>query len=335
LNLGMSLAEKARIYHDFGTLLKSGFHMDRAVELLLGQNPSTGRRHWLMALRQGLSEKLSMSQALASHGGGTVTELELGLIEAGERGGRLEDSCSHLAEYFELRKKSLSKAAGALVYPLILAHLGALVPDLSKAMEGHGVGAAFAAAPWRILGLWAILGSVAVLALGWLKLAATSEAADRILGSLPMIGGARRHWALARFAQVMRTCLLAALNISESLRLAGGASQSAVLKAAAQRAADSVVQGTTLSVALTLAGGFPGTFVNGVEMAENAGTLDVEIARWMKAEMEMAATAQDRLAEWLPRVVYVIVVLWIAARIVFAFSGYFEQLQNAASGFGV
>jgi type II secretory pathway component PulF len=331
----MSLAEKARIYHDFGTLLKSGFHLDRAVELMLGQNPSTGRRNWLLALRQGLAEKLSVSQALASHGGGTVTELELGLIEAGERGGRLEDSCSHLAEYFELRKKSLSKASGALIYPLILAHMGALVPDLSKAMSGEGLAGAFGGAPWRILGLWVVLAVVATGAIVWLKMAATSEAADRLLAALPLVGGSRQHWALARFTQVLRTCLMASLKMSESLRLAGGASQSAVLRTAANRAADSVEQGSDLTTAFRTAGGFPPDFTNAIEMAEQSGTLDEEMARWMTAEMEMAAMSQDRLAEWLPRFVYILVVLWVASRIVLAFTGYFGKLQSIGSGLGI
>ncbi len=75
--------------------------------------------------------------------------------------------------------------------------------------------------------------------------------------------------------------------------------------------------------------------MNAVEMAEQSGTLDDEMARWMTAEMEMAATAQDRLAEWLPRLIYVLVVLWIASRIILAFTGYFGKLQSMSSGLGI
>ncbi len=328
-------AEKARLYHDFGTLLKSGFHLDRAVELLLGQNPSSKRRSWLMGLRQGLEQKLSVSDALARLGEDNVSQLEIGLIEAGERGGRLEESCNHLAEYFELRQKSLSKAFGALIYPLVLAHVGAMVPDLSRAMAGEGLAGAFGAAPWRILGLWTVLAVVFLVAYLWLKAARTSETADRLLGALPLIGGTRRHWALARFAQVMRTGLMASLRFSEVLELAGDASQSAVLRAASSRAARLVEKGTSLTTALRTAGGFPTTFVNAVEMAENAGTLDVEMYRWMTAEMEMAARSQDRLAEWLPRVFYFIIVLWVASRIVLAFTGYFGKMGDLLNGGGM
>jgi type II secretory pathway component PulF len=331
LNQSMS-ADKARLYHDFGTLLRSGFHLDRAVDMLLGQNPSSERRSWLLGLRQGLAEKLTVSGSLAKHGAGHVSDLELGLIEAGERGGRLEESCDHLAEYFELRQKSISKAIGALIYPLILAHLGALVPDLSRALGGEGLAGAFGGAPWRILGLWIILGVLFLIAITWLKIARTSESADRLMGAIPLVDATRRHWALARFAQVMRTGLMASLRISEVLELAGAASQSAVLRASASRASVQVRQGNTLTASMRIAGGFPSQFVNAVEMAEHAGTLDIEMSRWMKAEMEMAARTQDRLAEWMPRLIYVVVVLWIAYRIITAFTGYFGKLGNMAEG---
>lgn len=328
-------AEKARLYHDFGTLLRSGFHLDRAVDLLLGQNPSSARRTWLTGLRQGLEQKLSITEALSRLGADNVSPLELGLIQAGEKGGRLEESCDHLAEYFELRQKSLSKAMGALIYPLLLAHLGALMPDLTRVMDGEGLAGAFAGAPWRILGLWAVLGIGFLVAVSWLKAASRSETADRVLSGFPLVGGTRRHWALARFAQVMRTGLMASLRMSEALELAGGASQSAVLRASAARAARLVEQGTSMAVALRTAGGFPTTFVNAVEMAEQAGTLDLEMGRWMTAEMELAARSQDRLAEWLPRVVYVIVLLWIASRIISSFMGYFGKIGDLSKGLGM
>jgi type II secretory pathway component PulF len=133
----------------------------------------------------------------------------------------------------------------------------------------------------------------------------------------------------------MRTGLMASLRISEVLKLAGEASQSAVLRAGASRAARLVEEGSSLNAALRTAGGFPATFVNSVEMAEKAGMLDVEMSRWMTAEMEMAARAQDRLAEWLPRAVYFIIMLWIAYRIISTFSDYFGKLGDITRGVGM
>ncbi len=324
----LTTKEKARLYHDLGTMLKSGFHLDRGVELLLGQSPSRSARQWLEGLQRGLQEQLGVAEAVQRHAPGT-SDLEIGLIEAGERGGRLDEACQHLAEYFELRQRSISKAMGALVYPIILAHLGALFPDISKIMLGGGLSAGFTGVPLRLACLWILLIAIAVSAIMLSRLAGTSQKADRILNLLPLVGSIRRHWALARFSQVMRTGLLASLKVSEALRLAGGATQSAVMKEGAESAAQSVEEGGALSGSLRVTRAFPFQFNNSVEMAEHAGTLDVEMDRWATAESRLAAMAQDRAAEWLPRIFYVLVVLYVAFRVVSMFMGYYGKLGEA------
>jgi type II secretory pathway component PulF len=52
-----------------------------------------------------------------------------------------------------------------------------------------------------------------------------------------------------------------------------------------------------------------------VATAEESGTMDREMERWAVAEAEMAAQAQDRLAEWLPRIFYFLIALYVASRI--------------------
>ena len=227
--MALSSKDKTRLYHDLGTMLKSGFHLDRAIDLMLGQNPSAGRRVWLEGLRDGLAGGGSVSEALQKKPSGS-SQLEVGLLAAGERGGRLDEACAHLAEYFELRQQSVSKALGALVYPLIVVHFAMVVPDFSKVVTG-GLGAGFAGIPLRLAVLWSLIAVVVAVAVMWSRAATRSVEADRLLGLVPLVGAVRRHWALARFSQVMHTSLLAALKVSEALRLAGGASQSAVLDA--------------------------------------------------------------------------------------------------------
>ena len=326
--MALSSKDKTRLYHDLGTLLKSGFHLDRGIDLLLGQNPSAGRRAWLEGLRQGLSEGRSVAGSLEYRPSGS-SELEIGLLAAGERGGRLDEACAELVKYFAVRHQSASKALGALVYPLILVHFAIVVPDFSKVING-GLSAGFAGIPLRLAVLWSLIAVAAAVALLWSRAAASSVAADRLLRRMPLVGSVRRHWALARFSQVMHTSLLAALKMSEALRLAGGASRSAVLNEGARNAAQKIETGENFSNSLRSAGGFSFEFNNSMEMAEHAGTLDHEFGRWALAEAQLAARAQDRVAEWLPRIFYVLVVLYVASRIVGMFSGYYSILGGLA-----
>jgi type II secretory pathway component PulF len=104
--------------------------------------------------------------------------------------------------------------------------------------------------------------------------------------------------------------------MSETLRLAGEASQSARLRDAACRAAKSLEGGGRLAGSMKLTGAFPRTFMQSVATAEETGTLDREMARWAAAEAELAARSQDLVAQWLPWLLYVLIMLYVAARII-------------------
>jgi len=329
----MTIKQRATLYHQLSRLLTAGMHMDRSLELLLDQSPARGVRAFLKGLQRGLNERLGVADSVAKHNASQVSGLEISLLAAGERGGRLEAACANLASYFEMREKSRSKAVGALIYPLLLMHLGLLFPDVQLIAQGGGLDNMVPQAITRLVFAWIAILVVGISVTSLLKMAIASASVDRLINLVPLVGACRRHWALARFSQVLHTCLLAALKISESVRLAGSATQSAVLDKASLRVAREVEQGNALSPALKKTGAFPRVFCNAMETAEHTGTLDLEAARWGAAEAELAAQAQDRAAEWLPRIFYVIVVLYIGYRIISMFSGYYGEMEKMMDAF--
>jgi type II secretory pathway component PulF len=271
-------------------------------------------RTWLEGLKRGLAEHLTVSESVKQHT--ESVPLEVSLLAAGERGGRIENSCAHLARYYELRQKSRDKAIGALVYPIILLHLGMVLPEVPNFFLQDNAVSVVSTIVWHIGIAWLLIGGTALVGLWLLKRAATSTAADGLLRSIPLVGGARRHWALARFCQVFQTGLLASFRMSETLELAGEASQSAMIRDAALRAAHSLEAGERLAPALKQTGVFPKTFMQSVATSEETGTLDREMERWAVAEAELAARAQNRLAEWMPRMLYFLIMMYVAYRII-------------------
>ncbi|HSI64192.1 MAG TPA: type II secretion system F family protein, partial [Candidatus Saccharimonadia bacterium] len=286
----MTTRQRAQLFHEMGKLLRAGVHMDRSVDLLLEQRPVASVRTWLEGLRSGLAARLSVADAVAKNG--STRPLEASLLSAGERGGKLEDSFDHLARYYDLRQRSRSKTLGALIYPLILLHLGLFVPDLGGIMQGAGIDSIIPDFLKRLVVAWTLLLGLGLLIKFVLKAAATSPAVDGLVNAIPLVGGVRRHWAMARFCQVFQTCLLAALRISDTLKLAGDASQSAVLDQASQKAVLKVEKGEQLTSSMRETGAFPRTFMQSVATAEETGTLDIEMGRWAAAESELAAQAQ-------------------------------------------
>jgi type II secretory pathway component PulF len=321
----MTTKQRARLYRELGKLIGAGMHLDRSLELLLEQGPASSVRRYLTGLRKGLAEHLSVADSIAKHNGSLVTSIEISLVEAGERGGRLDDAFRHLARYFELKQKAADKALGAMIYPLILLHVGLIFQDVPALILGTDLPSLVPKIVIRFLTAWSLLLGIWIIWSILSKLSHTSGLADRFLCSLPLIGSTRRHWALARFCQVFQTGLLAAMRMSETLYLAGSSSQSALINNASRRAAGLVQQGNTLSSSLKSYGVFSKTFLNSVDTAEQTGSLDVEMERWAEAESEMAAQAQDRVAEWMPRIFYVFVVGFVGYKIISMFQGIYGE----------
>ena len=318
----MKIRQKALLYREMEKLVGAGLQLRPSIELLLEQSPAEAVADYLNGLRRGLDEHLNVADSIARHNEKLVSSLEIRLVDAGERGGRLAEAFGFLADYFEMQEQARRKAMGALIYPLVLLHVALLFPDIPKMMTGTAtVGSVLGDGLFRIIVAWAIIGGLTVAWMELVKTAKTNSGADALLRRVPLIGSLRLHWALARFCRVMETSLTAALRISEALRLAGASTQSAQLAAAAERCAQNVEQGRTLAQAFRAAGGFPRTMVNAFETAEQAGTLDLEMRRWAQVEIQQAATSQDRLAEWLPKLFYGLVMIYAVYRILGAASG--------------
>lgn len=320
----MNAAERASLYRELGKLIGADFHFDRSLELLLSQKPGTERRAFLENLQRGLAEGWSIAEAVRRLNADRVGGLELSLIEAGERSGRLAESMNHLADYFEAQDRGMKQARAAMIYPLILVHLGVVLPEIPKAiLSGENPVMKIGV---TLLVLWiALLGGAMLWR--WLSAQAVTHAGmDRLLNGLPIVGKVRKHWALARFAQVFHSGLLAALRMSDCTRMSGEASQSGSMRAGALRAGDKIEAGETLSLSLAGGGGFPGMFVSGVATAEEAGTLDREMQRWSAVELESAKAALSRAATVLPMIGYGLVVVYVVWRIFEMATGYYSGI---------
>lgn len=326
----MKLSEKAMLYRELAKLVGADFHLDRTIDTLLKHQPSHARRTWLLGLQRGLGEGKSITESLTEHCGAFSGTLEFALVDAGERSGRLNDAFSHLARYFEAWDVAVRQAMGAMIYPLVLAHMGIILPELpvmvAASMEDKPVSAVGILMPLAIL--WLVLLSLFLL-WRWLSRAgAESAAIDAWLGRIPLIGSVRRHWALARFAQVFHASLLASMRMTECMLLSGGASYSGVLRRASEDAARRIAAGETIAGAMADVHGFPLLFVHSTATAEEAGTLDEEMNRWAALETIEAGDAVRRASDWLPKIAYGIVVLYVIYRIFGMVGGYYGGLMK-------
>lgn len=331
----MKNSDKATVFRELAKLLKADFHLDRSLDLLLNQKPKAAIARWLQHVKSHLSQGIGIAEAIrqtsAYHT--TPNTLDIAMISAGEHSGQLAQSFSLLARYYATLTHSVNQARSALLYPVLLVHLAIILPELPDAIASGDL----AAAPLRIIIrlsiFWLVL---ALLAWTWRRLtsaAATSPTADRFLAAIPLLGSMRAHWALARFSQVAHSTLLAAIPPQNWLPLAGAASGSGQFLHGSTRAASAVSSGQPIAESLRHAGGFPKPYVDSIDTAEESGTLDLELARWADLETESAQTAMAQVAAWLPKILYALIVLYVAYRIINMVTDIYAPFLREAGAF--
>jgi len=162
--------------------------MDKSVTMLAEQHSSGPRHVFLHGLQAGLASKLSFAEALKTQNSALASDLELSLIDSGERSGRLAQACEHLAHYFETWDKGIREARGALIYPLLLMHVGVILPEISRYMMLSAIKeiAILPAILWRLGLFWTGLFLIWALWKSLSRSATRSEATDRALNTLPL-----------------------------------------------------------------------------------------------------------------------------------------------------
>lgn len=329
--MNASPAHKHHFYTEIAKLLDAGFDIRKAAAVL----KDTGLPSPQLALLKNLNRGLDAGQSITAAFGrdtGSISELERGIIGAGERGGKLAPAFQHLAEYLGTLAATRRAMVGGLIYPVIVLHLGifiAIVPGaLMSGTMTHG----------QILGsvvttLLAVYAAAFILVMAIraiLRTAPNNAGLDRWIDRIPWIGAARRNLALARFCKVYHSCLMAGITMGETVQLASGAAQSGLIREAGLQLAKVAKAGDALGPAFMAEDAFPKAFARSYSTGEEAGTLDTDLASWSKVFQDDAASSARTMSVMVPKVMYFLILAFVAWKVVGFYGGYYESLEQIA-----
>lgn len=117
----------AAFYRSLASMHRAGLDWGQALDSV-----DDGRKT-LRGARDRVRSGQSISEALGPH----VDPLARALLRAGEASGHLEETLSQLAEEAEQRERTRKELQGATLYPLFLAHLGALLIAVPELIDGR------------------------------------------------------------------------------------------------------------------------------------------------------------------------------------------------------
>lgn len=328
--LGNQAEERARFFHELARLTGAGISVSRAAAVL-DQPWRDGRaRPALASLKDGLARGESISGALAPD----LTRLEVSIVDAAERGGRLVDGFQHLEQYYHLLGQTFRRLRAAAIYPVLLLHVAVVLPTMVVAvLAGKKAGGVFWYVSAHLLVLW---GVIALAVVAWRRLtrrSAVSLKADAFLRRLPVVGLAREALALARWSAVMHFQVISGQRLSDGLRRAGEATESAGLQYASSRAAEAIEGGGEMGPALTAQPAFPPELSSGLAAAEFTGSLDTETLQQSRQWMAEAGHRMEAAGRWVSGAFYGLVMLFtviqifrLIAGIVGIYGGYMKEL---------
>jgi type II secretory pathway component PulF len=156
---------------------------------------------------------------------------------------------------------------------------------------------------------------------------------EALLRAVPILGTARRWLALSRLTASLEGLLSAGVNIVEAWELAATASGSPALRRAVHAWKPDLQAGKTPAEMVTGSRVFPELFANQYATGELSGKLEDTVGRLHRYYQGEGVRKMQAVAQWVPRLIYLTIVFFIAYKILTFWTGYFQQVQNVTGGF--
>jgi type IV pilus assembly protein PilC len=240
------------------------------------------------------------------------------MIAAGEAGGILDTILKRLATYIEKNVKLKGQVKSAMIYPIAVVVIAAVVvgvilwkviPTFANMFAGLG---AELPLPTRIViaasngivrfGPLIIVGIAAGL-YGLKQYYATPNGRrtiDAIVLKMPILGLLMRKIAVARFCRTLSTLLASGVSILEALDITARTAGNAIVEDAIQTTRKSIERGETIAQPLKDTAVFPPMVVQMIGVGEATGALDTmlgKIADFYEEEVDVAVAGLLTLME--------------------------------------
>ena len=274
------------------TLLEAGLPLDRALSIQAELTPNARLRTIGGDVLRTVRGGSLLGEALAKHYPRPFSRLYINMVRAGERGGVLEPTLRRLAEFLEEAQEFRDTLVSALIYPSLLACVGAaavvflmtfVIPRFADIFRDLG-----STIPWPtqvLLSLsaglsrywWVLAGAGLGLALVvriWLSTAAGRLQADHLLLRLPVIGTVIVQTEVARFARITGTLLRSGVPMLASLDVVKEMMGNQVIARAVEGLSNGARRGIGLSKPMEETRVFPPLAIHMVRVGEETGRLE-------------------------------------------------------------
>jgi type IV pilus assembly protein PilC len=301
----------------FSVMIDAGLPLVQCLEILGNQEEDKNFSKIILSTRGEVESGASLADAMRKHPK-AFDPLFTNMIAAGEAGGILDTILQRLAVYIEKAVKLKGQVKSAMIYPVAIIVIAAVVvglilwkviPTFANLFAGLG---AELPLPTRVVialsnnlvrfGPFLIAG-LAAMGYGFKVYYGTPggrKTIDAVTLKLPILGLLLRKIAVARFCRTLSTLLASGVSILEALDITARTSGNAVVEDAILTTRKSIERGETIAAPLKETNVFPSMVVQMISVGEATGALDTmlgKIADFYEEEVDVAVAGLLTLLE--------------------------------------
>jgi type IV pilus assembly protein PilC len=314
---GVGAKRVAIFTRQFSVMLDAGLPLVQCLEILGDQEESRTFQATIQQVRSDVESGASLADSMRKHPK-VFDSLFTNMVAAGESGGILDIILQRLSVYIEKAVKLNSQVKSALIYPVSIIVIAALVvfiilwkviPVFAQLFAGLGgemplltrivISASnFVADYFWLIALIVIFGIVAIKK--WHDTPHGRRFLDTALLRIPVIGMLLRKIAVARFCRTLGTLTASGVPILDGLEITAKTAGNAVIEDAVMAVRKSVEEGKTVSEPLAQTKVFPAMVVQMINVGEQTGALDQmlsKIADFYEEEVDTAVAGLMKLIE--------------------------------------
>ena len=337
-------------FRQLSVILQSGIPLAQGL-ILIAENVTNPKLAFVVkriASRLGSGEELS---AVLKQYPKVFKPIMVGLIEAGEAGGILEQVLDRIATLMEEQAKLRSQITGSLVYPVLVlvlslsVSLGLLifiVPRFDAMFKGMGgelpALTAFMLYLSKIVTSMGFLIGAPILIVVLLVLFRSFYASkqgrltvDSLIFHIPLFGDLIQRTEMAGLSDTLATLVTSGISVVDGLDRCIAASSNERVRISIRRAILGVQQGQELNISLSHSSVFPKLVISMIRIGEETGQLSFMLEKlsvFYKREVEATVSALTKAME--PAVIMVVagIVGTIVISLYLPMFGLIEQMGN-------
>jgi len=294
---GVKKTDLSVMCRQFSTMIDAGVNLVRCLSVLADQATNPKMKAILSDVRSEVEGGQTLTRSLEKYPQ-VFDRLFLGLVNAGEVGGALEESLQRLSGFLEKDVELRRKVKSAMTYPVliltfaigvVLLLMTFIIPKFMTLFTDLGIEELPGptrilqqSSNWLMKNWWVAIIAVVAFVIAFRLFVRTKigrRIVDRLKLKAPVFGPLAHKIALARFSRTLATLLASGVGILQAMETVAGTVSNDIISDAILSARASIREGERIGEPLARSKLFPPMVVQMVSIGEESGALDPMLSK--------------------------------------------------------